>query len=728
MTREVRLPLVDEPGHAGTLIIAVRFRRDDAIHDTKNDASRARGAPRFELDESVTYSYRLVGVPGQIEVIEPSELMRPLTATDGSLNTRGSVGRIEIEVVYRQDGALRRARAEIGVRPRKLDEDAFQAMLADISDVAVELIHQGFAPATGGFTVLPTSEPRLLYQQFALLHQQLFSRDVQHALRRILAHPHRVWKTVDEPSRPGVPFKSGARVARRISAAGPRRELPDGAPLPTVPRTLTVERTESTYDNVPNRQIRFVLERWRALTVATDKAIAANGLGEGPWRRGRYQVNRTLDLLDELLSHPILREVSGQRTLPRANQVLLKRDGYRQVVTAAGIVDASLGLDVTAEDPFLISRRNVERLYEYWCFMKLAQQLGAICGESRASDLFELRDGGMTLKLKQAKEFSMTFVKELRGQRIEATLFNTFPFKRPAVWGRELHPDCSLRLRIETPDWGGQRDWWIHFDTKYRIERSRSSDDVTSDDIVKMHAYHGAIRDSVAAYVLFPGTGGSSHRLDPDGEPFAEALPAVGALPLRPDGTGTGAACLRAFLEEAFELVIDQSSRLRRARYWSDRAYGDARVAVKRQDPVPFLSQPPADTSVMLGFVRDASHQRWIEARGRYNVRSGRRRGGLRQGAFELDAQLLLLYGRGPRRRPVLCRRLSSWVSETRETLLADGYPRPNGATYLCCAVEPVADAPEWLGRLDLGELFTDSPAFGAPVTTTWLDLLGIAR
>ncbi|MDO8188957.1 DUF2357 domain-containing protein [Conexibacter sp. CPCC 205706] len=726
MTREARLRLLDDQQRevGATVVLSVRPRRNDAIHDTEIDSSRLRGAPRYDLDEGAVYACEVVDLEGEIETIEPSELLYRDTATKGRLNTRGAVGQVVIEVVYREHGETKRAHAAVSVRPSKLDEDAFQAMLCEIADVAVELLHQGFAPATGGFVALPTSEPRLLYQQFALLHQQLFSRDVHRALRRILAHPHRVWKTVEEPIRPGMPLKSGGRLARQIGAGGPRRPLPDGALVPTVPRALAVERTESTYDDVPNRHVRFVLERWRALTVMTDKAIATNRLGPAPWQRGRYQVNRTLDVLDELLAHPIFREVRGQRTMPRANQVLLKQDGYRQVIAAAGIVDASLGLDLTVEDPFLISRRNVEKLYEYWCYMKLAQQLGALCGESRVRELFELRDGGMTLKLKQGRDSSLTFVRRLRGYRVEATLVNNHSFTREAVWGRDLKPDCSLRLRVRTREWGGHDDWWFHFDTKYRVEHADGTGDARSADLVKMHAYRGAIRDSVAAFVLFPGVDPCSYTLD---EHQREELPAIGALPLRPDGSDSGALRLRAFLEEAFEQVLDQTSRLRRARYWTDRSYGDVRTEVTRRDPVSFLTRPAADTSILLGYVRSREQLNWIEARQRYNVRYGLRRGSLSLDSVELDARFLLLYGRGTRRRPILYRRVSIWMTVSGDELLDDSYPRPGGDAYLCCTIAPIADVPDWVGRLDVVALLGQSRAFGAPVASTWLRLLGQA-
>jgi len=85
----------------------------------------------------------------------------------------------------------------------------------------------------------------------------------------------------------------------------------------------------------------------------------------------------------------------------------------------------------------------------------------------------------------------------------------------------------------------------VHFDAKYRAlklkdlvgdseapfsdewEEERGGEYVRG-DLLKMHAYKDAIRRSVGAYVLYPGSEGYLR------EEESNSVPSVGAFPLRP--------------------------------------------------------------------------------------------------------------------------------------------------------------------------------------------------
>jgi hypothetical protein len=138
---------------------------------------------------------------------------------------------------------------------------------------------------------------------------------------------------------------------------------------------------------------------------------------------------------------------------------------------------------------------------------------------------------------------------------------------------------------------------------------------------------------------------------------------------------------------------------------------------------VSFLRGPPADTAVLVGYVRDAAHWTWIDDRGLYNVRGGTRRGALAEDTPELDASLLLLWGPGLA-EPLLRLRTTPWFAVDREWMIRNRYPRARGETYLCCGHRAVAGTPHSLGALDIRSLRPPDRPTGAPFAVTWLTLL----
>ena len=135
------------------------------------------------------------------------------------------------------------------------------------------------------------------------------------------------------------------------------------------------------------------------------------------------------------------------------------------------------------------------------------------------------------------------------------------------------------------------------------------------------------------------------------------------------------------------------------------------------------LARPPADTPVLLGYVRSPEQWRWIIEQGRYNVRGDGRRGGVPAGSAELDVPFLMLYGHtGSGRTPVLMRRLGTWEAIDRQAIADMRYPHPRGNAYLVTSVQPVHDQPAWIASLQPDEIVRAGPP-RAPFTRTWLEL-----
>lgn len=148
-----------------------------------------------------------------------------------------------------------------------------------------------------------------------------------------------------------------------------------------------------------------------------------------------------------------------------------------------------------------------------------------------------------------------------------------------------------------------------------------------------------------------------------------------------------------------------------------------------RVQAVSFLTRPPADTVVLLGYVRDEQHYRWINSVGLYNLRADDRTGSVGLHSQQLGAEIVLLYG------PTLPHAMVYRVNgDPRilnvERMLALNYPNPGGTLYFCLPVVPVEAVPPWFEELTYARMLDAVQAaapgnpHGAPVVTTWEKLV----
>ena len=166
--------------------------------------------------------------------------------------------------------------------------------------------------------------------------------------------------------------------------------------------------TRHTLDSPPNRFVKHALERWREVALILQDRLGEESEGHeaGPMRRGRNQIQRVLATIDEVLGEPFFREVGPLTSFPQGDQVLLKREGYRQVTQTFALVESGLevAFDIPGEDALAASQRNVANLYEFWCFTVLAEVAGRCCGRSQVRHIFEPTRNGMSIGLRAGKE------------------------------------------------------------------------------------------------------------------------------------------------------------------------------------------------------------------------------------------------------------------------------------------------------------------------------------
>lgn len=569
------------------------------------------------------------------------------------------------------------------------------------------------------------------------------------------------------------------------SSGQPRGLYRGAAALASLPARMPVTRSFETYDTLPNRFVKHVLLQWRNMVAETERALERAGAG-APARRGLTEARGVLAQLDESLAQPLFREVGPLMQSPAGNQVLHKRSGYRDIYRLYVQSEMAAMLAWSGgENVYRAGQKDVAKLYEYWVFIQLARIVSALCREPLPLEqLVEENPDGLDLQLKQGTQRVLRGTVTRRGRDLYLEFWYNRTFargERHGSWTRSVRPDCSLRIRF--PGYQGLDELWLHFDAKYRVESlleilpdetaaagdmPEDAEDAASaaagetgtvahveygdpdaplpgetvrarpaagtirpltDDLLKMHAYRDAIRRSSGAYVIYPGTE------DRVLYRYHEILPGLGAFALRPagDGTAHGADAISRFIDAVLDHAATQVSQHERWRYWEGEIFREAppgdRFGPTRA--VRFLTRPPADTRVLLGYVRDQRHWRWIHDTGLYNMRADQRTGSVGLGSEQLAAEIVVLYGR-ELRRASLWRVSGDPLLMTRERMLELGYPDPRSTMYYCLPVEPLARETRAIDGLtyerarELAQELAPGSDYGAPIAATWARLVAL--
>ena len=217
---------------------------------------------------------------------------------------------------------------------------------------------------------------------------------------------------------------------------------------------------------------------------------------------------------------------------PLNSQVLQKREGYRDILEYYLLFEFGFKLNwnEVVED-FRGYEKKVYRLYEYWCYFELLDIIGELTDTEIAfDDLFDEKDFNISLKEGLIKSFEMSldlicsdYSYSTDESDIKIDLMYNKTFKQGSEFDSysvDLRPDYTLSIHIN------DKDYLVHFDAKYKLNIEDES--YKNQDIVKMHSYKDAIRDTIAAYVLYPG---SKRDIFYEKKGYLES---VGAFPLSP--------------------------------------------------------------------------------------------------------------------------------------------------------------------------------------------------
>jgi len=276
---------------------------------------------------------------------------------------------------------------------------------------------------------------------------------------------------------------------------------------------------QETYNTAENRFVLHFLQQ---------VIFAAQSLPNQPWwnhvpEERKEIIQGVSNFILQVLYHPIFSEVGQMRRLPMESLVLLRRDGYREILGLWQLFNHARR-PLFAPLQQAIDVRDVATLYEMWVFFALIEEIAVVFGEAPVIDLRFSELGAL-------------------GWQAEA---------RFGVFGKLVYnhtqPSYSVTLR---PDFSWYEEGYLKIvlDAKFRLERQMLESEVEVDstemvskrsDLYKMHTYRDALGVS-GAISIYPGDKPvlfdkelKRRETNTIGEIIKGQFEGIGALPMRP--------------------------------------------------------------------------------------------------------------------------------------------------------------------------------------------------
>lgn len=721
------LEFVDDRGTAvARLVLYAPEAKADSLFRLTEAEARDAGEEPLQIAEGLRYEYAFDGNGAEslrLEeafgkgMVEPSN--NPKLLHCGSITTGLNTGRLGL--MARDAAGNIVGRAALEVRSRKLSyRNDYRQMLEDITEQCVELLMELRAPSAVRIAPDPGRTSKTINQRFAFLRALIGSQQFRDALHRITTHPHQRWEPEETTCDTRRGFRPDARAVRQLARAPRRSPLPDTHSLAKViaslPERISLYRNVQNEDTPENRFIKFALQTFVSFLNRMRLKLAE--IGSITDARLRDEITTLESQLETALAADVFRNVSAPDMLPLGSTVLQRKEGYREVYQAWLKFDMAARLVWRGgDDVYAAGQRDIATLYEYWVFFKLLDIVARVfdLDKPAAETLIEPTDDDFGVKLKTGEHlaFEGIFLGSTRPLSVRFSYNRSFTQNldpsTSGSWTERMRPDYTLSLWpsdfLEQEAEAQELMVHVHFDAKYRIENieelfGKDNIDLSTEkqeqregrykraDLLKMHAYHDAIRRTQGAYVLYPGD--ATKRW----EGYREILPGIGAFPIKP---GNGEQAVEKFIREIVDHTCDRATARERQSYHTYRvqeapaAYPLLREFSERAtDSTSRRHTPPAETFVLVGWSKSDEHLQWILREKLYNFRMDTRAGSLRLAPEVTAAQYLLLHKEGAKAEHGLLRITSKGPRVlSKDALKRKGYPgEPSGDFYLVFDVE----------------------------------------
>lgn len=484
--------------------------------------------------------------PGLLEIFIDGELLDTAVLGYWYWKPEKYAGLYELRV-YVLDYETQRI-AHVRVLPEKLTQERYEAMLADISAVAIDLLFRLNSPA-GEKAIAEQREhdpsPLRDYRQMILLLQEL--KDVMEHIRRspyqVLDEQYetRLLHEVQQFSRETMPLPGPVQALPGSIAAGVVTQLPT---------VWQVPRHTLTYDVHENRLLKQFIQRQLITRLSILKERAENEIKRRePIRDMKISQGWSDDETSEILklsqaiadcqqmaqwcvawiSDPFLKSVKHTATSGKATQVLLKNPFYSRFYRLYLRFQQELKISLDTERYVtVLALRKMWDLYEIWSVFQATNMIVAELSNAGydfiSSSLFYEVDKDCFQFEVRKNISSIVLIKgdiriEIKYEPIytsHLSVGDTSTLATKQRGGKYFTPDLAIEVYR-----GGVPVHVMIFDAKYSWYREADGSHSPYDEnIDKMHTYYDMICYKVynanhtryrlqpivsSAYILYPG-------------------------------------------------------------------------------------------------------------------------------------------------------------------------------------------------------------------------------
>jgi uncharacterized protein len=441
------------------------------------------------------------------------------------------------------------------VFPCKIDYlSDYKSLMADVSSEVYSLLFDFLKRTYSDFDV--GNETVTSPVEFIAILDHFYREYVQ-AADLILSQPHH--QLIKEYRQvPSYKVRSLDHRCEKWLVQHPDHLLLNGNEI-AADRCLTVKKRVSM-DTRENRMTKYILsstmkqiesflDNYQQLDREEDVEISS-------------RILRMSDGIKRRLNSAVLSEVPIEAERVELSSVFAMAPGYRKLFRYYLMLKRGLSLSAKGLG---MSVKDVAKLYEYWCFIKLNHLLRKKY-HCKSSDFIKVDDRGISVTL-ATDESQVVYTNPAEpGSLITLSYNKSYSAKRNKTLPQK--PDNVLSLTKKTP-YEGETDFNYVFDAKYKIDPAdgdqygKAHDNLPGpqeEDINTMHRYRDAIlagrqedgeyrHTMFGAYVLFPYANETQYRQ----HDFYRSIETVniGGLPFLPGHTKLVEKMLDSLIEES---------------------------------------------------------------------------------------------------------------------------------------------------------------------------------
>ena len=638
------------------------------------------GESKWQLQEGREYEFQFVNkekreVKAWFSDDSPADIIKTskFQKNRGYIRTGLYVGSLRLSIY--DDEKKREEEIELEIQSTKTSyRSDYRTMLADITNNYVDLVMSQNSPVTLKFKVDKEADSKTLYQKFAFIKSMLENEAFSEALNKIQQNPVMTWKEKTEEKRIENAGRIKNKELRQLLTQKNRIPYSDHPYLTSLPRTINVSRKFDSLDSNENRFVKHALASFYTFCQDIKSKPQAS-------EKLKKEAETVCQNLLNHLKTPFFRDIEKPVYINFNSPILQHKEGYREVLQTWIFFELAALLNWKGgENVYNAGMKNVAVLYEYWVFFKLLDIVTSIFNIKikDKSKIVVADNDNLNLDLKQGHMKMVNGTDEYSSRHLNVALYynRTFSHSKDihssGSWTMPMRPDYTLSIWPAELDEreAEQEDLivHIHFDAKYRFNNLKlnylenlelSEEEIQEEkrqeemgiykraDILKMHVYKDAIRRTSGAYILYPGDKSIAR------QGFHEIIPGLGAFCLNPGKFDSQSQELKNFILKVRDHLQNRISQREEMAFQSYRIYKNEPNDKSLNEPFPEFTGDNRrilfdSTNVIIGYVKDNVHKKWIEGKGLYNGRLGKRTGSLTIKKDLIEAKYLLLYdGKG---------------------------------------------------------------------------------